>query len=265
MTEKQRESAGVFDDLKGKACLVTGASRGIGAAVARGFGEAGANVLVHYNSARTEAEAVARDIVAAGGKAVVFQGDIRDPRIVERLIEETVKAFGRLDVLINNAGDLLRRYPVPDMTDEFFDDQIAVNVRPVFVACRGAVRQFRKQKGGGCIINLSSVAARTGGGGGSSLYAASKAFVATFTRALAKEVAGDAIRVNAVSPGVIDTPMQHRTTPPEQITAALNAIPLKRMASAEECVGTFLYLASGKASSYVTGQVIEVNGGLLMP
>ncbi len=118
---------------------------------------------------------------------------------------------------------------------------------------------------GGVIINLSSVAARTGGGGGSGLYAASKAFVATLTRAYAKEVAGEGIRINAVSPGVIDTPMQQRTTPTKQITAALGAIPMKRMATADECVGTFLYLASNEMSGYVTGQVVEVNGGLLMP
>jgi 3-oxoacyl-[acyl-carrier protein] reductase len=244
---------------------VTGSSRGIGAAVARGFGRAGARVAVHYHTARTAAEAVARDIEAAGGHAHVLQGDIGQQGIAERLLSETVRAFGRLDILINNAGDLIKRYPVADMSDEFFNQQIAVNVRPVFAGCRGAVRQFRKQASGGVIINLSSVAARTGGGGGSSLYAASKAFVATLTRALAKEVASEGIRVNAVSPGVVDTPMQHRTTPPEQITAALAAIPLRRMAAPDECVGTFLYLASSELSGYVTGQVIEVNGGLLMP
>jgi 3-oxoacyl-[acyl-carrier protein] reductase len=252
-------------DLKDKVCLVTGASRGIGAAVARGFGAAGAWVGVHYNTARNEAERVARDVIGAGGRAHLLHGDISQPGTVDRLLEETVTAFGRLDILINNAGDLIRRYPVAETPDEFFDAQIAINVKPVFVASRGAVRQFRKQGGGGVIINLSSIAARTGGGGGSSLYAAAKAFVATFTRALAKEVAGEGIRVNAVSPGVIDTPMQHRTTPPEQITAAINAIPMKRMAVAGECVGTFLFLASNEQSGYVTGQVIEVNGGLLMP
>ncbi len=252
-------------DLKDKFCLVTGSSRGIGAAVARGFGSAGARVAVHCHTARAEAEAVVKDIAAAGGRAHLLQGDISEPGAVERLLSETIEAFGRLDVLINNAGDLIQRHPVSEMSDEFFDQQIAVNVRPVFAACRGAVRQFRQQGGGGVIINLSSVAARTGGGGGSSLYAASKAFVATFTRALAKEVAAEGIRVNAVSPGVVDTPMQHRTTPPEQISAAESAIPMRRIATADECVGTFLYLASNELSGYVTGQVIEVNGGLLMP
>jgi 3-oxoacyl-[acyl-carrier protein] reductase len=252
-------------DLKDKVCLVTGASRGIGAAVARGFGAAGARVAVHYNSARQEAEAVASDIKTSGGRAHILQGDISQDGTIERLLNETVSTFGRLDILINNAGDLIRRYPIAETPDSFFDTQIATNVKPVFVACRGAIGQFRKQGGGGVIINLSSVAARTGGGGGSALYAASKAFVATLTRAYAKEVAGEGIRINAVSPGVIDTPMQHRTTPPEQIAAALGAIPMKRMAAANECVGTFLYLASNELSGYVTGQVVEVNGGLLMP
>jgi 3-oxoacyl-[acyl-carrier protein] reductase len=255
----------MIPDLKDKVCLVTGASRGIGAAVARGFGVAGARVAVHYNSARQEAEGVARDIAAAGARAHILQGDISQTGTVERLLNETVSAFGRLDILINNAGDLIRRYPIAETSDDFFDAQIATNVKPVFVACRDAIGKFRKQGGGGVIINLSSVAARTGGGGGSGLYAASKAFVATLTRAYAKEVAGEGIRINAVSPGVIDTPMQHRTTPAEQIAAALGAIPMKRMATADECVGAFLYLASNEMSGYVTGQVVEVNGGLLMP
>ncbi len=127
------------------------------------------------------------------------------------------------------------------------------------------IPQFRSQRGGGAIVDVSSVAARTGGGGGSSIYAGAKAFVATFTRALAKELAPDRIRVNAVSPGVIDTPLQNRVTTPEQITVQAAQIPLRRVGTAEECVGTFLYLCSEQASGYVTGQIVEVNGGLVMP
>jgi 3-oxoacyl-[acyl-carrier protein] reductase len=253
------------NDLRGKACLVTGSSRGIGAAVAKGLGGCGARVAVHYNTGKREAEAVAAAIRDAGGEAVLLQGDVGAPGTAERLVDETVARLGRLDILVNNAGDLIERHPVADTPDELFDRQIAINVRPVFAACRSAVRQFRVQGGGGTIVNLSSVAARTGGGGGSSLYAGAKAFVATFTRALAKEVAKEGIRVNAVSPGVIDTPMQDRTTPPAQIEAALRAIPLGRIGTAEECVGTFLYLCSNELSGYVTGQVLEVNGGLVMP
>jgi 3-oxoacyl-[acyl-carrier protein] reductase len=137
---------------------------------------------------------------------------------------------------------------------------VTLNIRPVFAACRAVVRQFRAQ-GGGTIINLSSIAARTGGGGGSSLYAGSKAFVATFSRALAKEVAADGIRVT----GVLATPMQDRTTPPEMLEAIRTQIPQRRIGSAEEAVGTFLWLSSEQLSGYVTGQVVDVNGGLLMP
>ncbi len=252
------------NDLKEKVCLVTGASRGIGAAVAVALGRCGSHVAVHYRTGRDEAGAVARDVEKAGGRAVLLQGDIAEHGVVERLVAEASAAFGGLDILINNAGDLIARHSITDTTDEFFDQQIATNVRPVFVACRAAIPLMRRRSGG-VIINVSSVAARTGGGGGSSLYASSKAFVATFTRALAKELAPDRIRVNAVSPGVIDTPMQDRTTPPEQLQAATAQVPLRRAGTAEECAGTFLYLCSAKLSGYVTGQNVEVNGGLLMP
>jgi len=252
-------------DLRGKACLVTGSSRGIGAAVARGFGGCGMRVAVHYRGGADEAEQVHADIVAAGGEAIVLQGDVSEPGIVESLIQQTVAAFGRIDVLVNNAADLLERRPVADTEDALFDRHMALNIRPVFAACRAVVRQFRAQGGGGTIINLSSIAARTGGGGGSSLYAGSKAFVATFSRALAKEVAADGIRVNCVAPGVLATPMQERTTPPEMLEAIRMQIPLRRIGTAEEAVGTFLWLSSEQLSGYVTGQVVDVNGGLLMP
>ncbi len=252
-------------DLRGKACLVTGSSRGIGAAVARGFGGCGMRVAVHYRGAENEAGQVRADIVAAGGEAIVLQGDVSEPGMVESLIEQTVAAFGRIDVLVNNAADLLERRPVADTEDALFDRHMALNIRPVFAACRAVVRQFRAQGGGGTIINLGSIAARTGGGGGSSLYAGSKAFVATFSRALAKEVAADGIRVNCVAPGVLATPMQDRTTPPEMLEAIRMQIPLRRIGTAEEAVGTFLWLSSEQLSGYVTGQVVDVNGGLLMP
>lgn len=254
----------MFDDLKGKACLVTGSSRGIGAAVARGFGGCGMRVAVHYRSGQAEAEQVRAAIAAAGGEAVVLQGDVSEPGVVDRLIEQTVAAFGRMDILVNNAADLLERRPVADTDDALFERHMALNVRPVFAACRAAVRQFRAQGSGGTIINLSSIAARTGGGGGSALYAGSKAFVATFSRALAKEVAADGIRVNCVAPGVLATPMQDRTTPPDMLEAIRTQIPMRRIGAAEDSVGAFLWLSSDKLSGYVTGQVIDVNGGLLM-
>lgn len=253
-------------EITGKVCLVTGASRGIGAAAARGLGACGANVAVHYRSGRTEAEQVAADVERSGGTALLVQGDIAEPGTVDRLVAETVSRFGRLDILINNAGDQISRVDIVDIPDELFDRHVAVNIRPIFVGCRAAVRQFRKQQGtGGNIINVSSIAARTGGGRGSYVYAGAKAFVSTFSRSLAKEVAPEGIRVNVVSPGVIATDLQSRVTTAEQLRATVTQIPMQRVGEPDDCTGAFLYLCSDKLSGYVTGQVIEVNGGLLMP
>jgi 3-oxoacyl-[acyl-carrier protein] reductase len=252
-------------EITGKVCLITGASRGIGAAVARGMGANGANVAVHYRSGRTEAERVAGDVEQSGGTALLIQGDIAEPGTVERLVAETVSRFGRMDILINNAGDQISRVNIADITDELFDRHVAVNIRPTFAACRAAVRQFRKQATGGNIINVSSIAARTGGGGGSYIYAGAKGFISTFSRSLAKEVASEGIRVNVVSPGVIATDMQDRVTTPEQLHNTAIQIPMRRVGAPDDCTGAFLYLCSDKLSGYVTGQVIEVNGGLLMP
>ncbi len=237
-------------EITGKVCLVTGASRGIGAAVARGMGANGAKVAVHYRSGRAEAELVAADVEQSGGTALLIQG---------------VSRFGRMDILINNAGDQISRVNIADITDELFDRHVAVNIRPTFAACRAAVRQFRKQGTGGNIINVSSIAARTGGGGGSYIYAGAKGFISTFSRSLAKEVASEGIRVNVVSPGVIATDMQDRVTTPEQLHNTAVQIPMRRVGAPDDCTGAFLYLCSDKLSGYVTGQVIEVNGGLLMP
>jgi 3-oxoacyl-[acyl-carrier protein] reductase len=251
-------------DFTGKVCLVTGASKGIGAAAARGFGAAGAAVGVHFNSDREGAEAVARAIGEAGGRAKTLQGDVARRGTLARLVRETVAAFGRLDVLVNNAGDMIRRHPIAEIDDAYLDRMIDVNVRSVVEGCREAVAVFRRQTGGGAIINVSSVAARTGGGVGSHVYAGCKGFVSTFTRTLAKEVARENIRVNALAPGVIATPLQDRTTPPEQLAGAVAMVPMRRAGTPEDCVGAFLYLASPELSGYVTGEVVEVNGGLLM-
>ena len=184
---------------------------------------------------------------------------------MDRLIAETAAGFGRLDILVNNAGDQVSRVNIADTTDELFDLHVALNIRPTFEGCRAAVRQFRKQGGGGTIVNVSSIAARTGGGGGSYLYAGAKGFISTFSKALAKEVATEGIRVNVVSPGVIVTDLQNRVTSPEQLRSTAQQIPMKRVGEPDECTGAFLYLCSDRLCGYVTGQVIEVNGGLLMP
>lgn len=254
----------IIDDLKGKTALVTGASTGIGAAVARGFGGQGIFVAVHCNASRAQADQVAADIAAAGGRAVVLQGDLSRRGAAAKLVAEAANALGGLDVLVNNAGHVVRRSPIKDADDALYDAILDLNVRAVFEATRAAIPIMEAQ-GRGTIISTSSLAARTGGGGGSILYAGAKAFVSTFTRGLAKELAAKNIRVNAVAPGVIMTPLQTRVTPPDQIAAAIAMTPMKRTAEAEECVGAYLYLASDALSGFVAGQVIEVNGGLTMP
>jgi 3-oxoacyl-[acyl-carrier protein] reductase len=255
----------VFPDLAGKAVLITGASTGIGAAAARAFGHNRARVAVNFNASRAAAEAVVADIQAAGGEAILAPGDVTRPETAQRLIEQTVAAFGSLDVLVNNAGALVKRTPVADYSDEFVDAVLDLNVRHVVRFLREGAAQMRRQGSGGSIINLSSIAARSGGGTGSVIYAAAKGFVAVATRGWAKELVQDNIRVNAVSPGVIMTPFHERYSTPEQLAAMQATIPMKRLGVADDCAAAFLYLASSIASGYVTGQMIEVNGGQSMP
>ncbi|MGE0715214.1 MAG: SDR family NAD(P)-dependent oxidoreductase [Alphaproteobacteria bacterium] len=251
-------------DLAGKSALVTGSSTGIGAAVARAFGAQGMKVAVHCNASRTEAEAVAADVIAAGGQAIVLQGDVRSVTACDGLVRDTQAAFGRIDVLVANAGSVVERRPIAEADDTLYDSVLDLNARSVF-ACARAALPIMRQAGGGSIIATTSLAARNGGGGGSVLYAAAKGFVSSFTRGLAKEVARHGIRVNAVAPGVIMTPLQERLTPANQIEAAVRMTPMRRVGTTEECVGAYLYLASAALSGFVTGQIIEVNGGILMP
>ena len=251
-----------MDDLKGKVVLVTGASTGIGAACAKAFGALGCNVAVHYNSSRAAAMAVAEAVEKAGGEALVVQGDLRSSTECERIVTETAKRFKRIDVLINNAGALVKRVPITDLSDEIFDEIVGLNVRSMLMCTKYAVPHMTK---GAAIINLTSIAARNGGGPGASLYAGSKGFVSTATKSLAKELVGRQIRVNAVAPGVITTPFHDKFSTPEQLEAMRLTIPMARLGTADECVGAFIYLASEKLSSYVTGQIIEVNGGQYMP
>src|SRR4051794_12116993 len=251
-------------DLAGKAVLVTGASTGIGAALAKALGRQGARVAVHYHSSEAEAQEVAAAIADAGAEAWAVAGDVSDAATAGRVVAQAAERFGRLDGLVNNAGALIKRTPIEEVTDELYDTVLDLNVRSVVAACRAAIPVMRRQ-GGGAIVNTSSIAARNGGGPGSGLYASSKAFVSNLTRGLAKELAKDRIRVNAVSPGVILTPFHERFSTPEQIAAQTATIPMGRAGAAEDCVGAYLFLLSEALSGYVTGQILEVNGGQLMP
>jgi 3-oxoacyl-[acyl-carrier protein] reductase len=251
-------------DLKGKAILITGASTGIGAAAARAFARHGARVAVHYNASRDAAEKLAAEIRALGGEAALVRGDVTQPANVKRIVAETLTALGRIDVLVNNAGGLVARTRIEDYTDEFLQRVLALNVIQVALFMREVIPTMRKQKKGN-VINVSSIAARHGGGAGAIIYAGAKGFISAATHGWAKEVVADGIRVNAISPGVIATPFHERYTTPEQLKAMQATIPMNRIGTPDECVGTFVYLASDELSGYVTGQVIEVNGGQYMP
>jgi 3-oxoacyl-[acyl-carrier protein] reductase len=250
-------------DLAQKVFLVTGASTGIGAAVARALAQQGAAVAVHYNSSEGPARELAGVIETDGGQAFVIGGNMALAGDAEAVVAGAAKHFGRIDGLINNAGSLLGRRLVAE-SDETHDRAVLdVNALSVVWASRAALPWLRKQ--GGVIINTTSVAARNGGGGGSVLYAAAKGFVSTFTRGFAKEVVNDRIRVNAVSPGIILTPFHERFSSAEQMNAMVSSVPMGRPGTPEECVGTYLFLASDLLSGYITGQIIEVNGGQMMP
>jgi len=254
----------VIEDLKGKAVLITGASTGIGAAAAVAFGRNGARVAVHYNRSQSEAQKVAAEIEAAGGEALLVQGDLTFSEMCKTIVEKTVSGFGRIDVLINNAGALIQRTPIETVSDDLFDQVLYVNVRSTLMCSAAATKRMR-DSGGGNIINVTSVAARHGGGPGAVLYAGSKGFISTMTRGLAKELVKDKIRVNAVAPGVIYTPFHERFTSPQVLEAFKALIPMNRIGTPDECAGAFLFLASEQMSGYITGQIIEVNGGQYMP
>ncbi len=254
----------MFEEFKGKTVLVTGASSGIGAAVALAFGKLGANVVVHYNSSYDAAEAIAAEIRKSGSRAYVVQADLSYVEAAKEMVAKAVAEFGSVDILINNAGAMIERVPLVDVSVEHFHKVMNLNFTSVYAMCQAVIPIMRQQKSGN-IINVTSIAARTGGAAGAGIYAASKAAVGTLTRNLAKEEAPHNIRVNAVSPGVITTPFHEIVSTPAQMEAAKAAIPQDRVGNAQDCVGTFLYLASEELSSYVDGQIIEVNGGQLMP
>ena len=251
-------------DLAGKSYLVTGASTGIGAAVARALGAQRAGVAIHYNASGAEAEKVAAAVEAAGGTSFLVKGNAARQGEIAAAVDSAGSHFGKLDGLINNAGSLLGRVPT-EKSDEAHDrDVLDLNAHSVVWASRAALPWLRKA-GGGVIINTTSIAARNGGGNGAVLYAAAKGFVSTFTHGLAKELVGENIRVNAVAPGVIATPFHERFSTDEQMRGMVGTIPMGRAGTAEDCVGAFLYLASDLLSGYVTGQILEVNGGQYMP
>ena len=252
-----------IDDLRGKAVLITGASSGIGAALARAFAAQGAKLAFHFNSHEDAARALAAEIAPGAPAAVLIRGDLTKRGEAKRVVNEAAAALDGLDVLINNAGGIGERRPIADVDDALFDFVYDLNVRSVIAASQSAIPHFEK-RGGGNIINVGSIAGIDGGGPGSSLYSTAKAAVHNLTRHLAKDLAAKNIRVNTVAPGAIATPF-HARTPQTRMDAMRDAAAMRRVGAAEDCVGAFLFLASNEMSGYITGNIVHVNGGMYMP
>lgn len=246
--------------LKGKVALITGGVRGIGKAISLCFAKAGANIAVNYTSDKSEADAqkLVEEINALGVKAIAIKADVSQLEQAQQLINQALITFGQLDILVNNAG-ITKDMLLLRMKEEEFDQVLAVNLKGVFNCSKVATKAMLKT--GGSIINMSSVVGLNGNAGQSN-YAASKAGIIGFTKSVAKEFASRNIRVNAIAPGFIQTDMTEVLSDKvkEEI---MKQIPMKRLGITEEVAQVALFLASD-CSSYVTGEVIRVDGGMAM-
>jgi 3-oxoacyl-[acyl-carrier protein] reductase len=246
-------------DLSGRGALVTGASSGIGAATAIRLAALGAHVAIGYHDNEAGARQAHDAISAAGGRAVVFRADVRKVDEIRGLVDRAAEALGAIDILVNNAGSLVARFPIRDLTEAGWHDVLTLNLTSaVFAAQAVAASMIARRRG--AIVNLASVAGHTGGGPGAGPYAAAKAGLVAFTKSLAKEMAPHNVRVNAVSPGVIDTPFHETFSTPEMMRNFVGMIPLGRIGTPSEVANVIAFLASD-AASYLVGETIEVNGG----
>jgi len=243
--------------MTGQTAIVTGASRGIGRCVALALAEAGAEVVVNYARSAEAAEAVVAEILAAGGQAYALKADVAEEDAVEAMVKNVLERSGRIDVLINNAG-ITRDGLLMRMKTDDWQAVINLNLTGVFLCTRAVTRTMLKQKSGR-IINITSVVGLMGNAGQAN-YAAAKAGVVGLTRSAAKEMASRGITVNAVAPGFIATDM----TKDLDAEAILAAIPLGRFGNPEQVAGTVRFLAADPAAAYITGQVLQVDGGMVM-
>ena len=247
-----------MNSLTNKVAIVTGGSRDIGRQVSEKLAGAGAKVCINFLNDESKANEAVAAIRQNGGEAIAVKGDMTRSEDVENLVKKCNEAFGdRIDILVNVTGGLVARKLLPDMDEEFWDAVMAVNVKSTFMATKAVVPHMTE---GGAIINFSSQAARDGGGFGAIAYASAKGAVLTMTRGLAKELGPKGIRVNCISPGMINTTFHNTFTKDEVRKNVAASTPLRREGEAKEVGDLALYLASD-ASSFITGASIEINGG----
>ncbi|MBD2486950.1 3-oxoacyl-[acyl-carrier-protein] reductase [Aulosira sp. FACHB-615] len=247
-----------LQSLKGKVAIITGGSRGIGKAIALELAKYGASVVVNYASSSTAADSVVAEVTSVGGQALALQADVSQAEQVEALINATTEKFGRVDILVNNAG-ITRDTLLLRMKPEEWQAVIDLNLTGVFLCTRAVSKLMLKQRSGR-IINITSVAGQMGNPGQAN-YSAAKAGVIGFTKTVAKELATRGITVNAVAPGFITTDMTSNLSNTEEI---LKFIPLGRYGQPEEVAGMVRFLAADPAANYITGQVFNVDGGMVM-
>lgn len=251
-----------YMDLTGKVAIITGASSGIGYASAIALANCGAAVALNYHRNERGAEELCKQLIDGGGKAITVQADVTKAGDVAALVQRTTEQLGPVDILVNNAGSLIERLRILDLSEQRWDEVIDLNIKSVFLCCKAVAPSMIERKTGS-IINISSIAGRNGGALGSIHYSTAKGGVISFTKGLAKELATFGVRVNAVSPGVIDTPYHEQFSTPEMMKGYVNAIPLGRVGTAEDVAKVIAFLASD-AASYLVGETIEVNGGMFM-
>lgn len=251
-----------YFDLSGKLALVTGASSGIGAATAQVLAELGANVAIGFFNNADGASRTRLAVEKAGRKGISIQADVRQTSGIQKLVKETNAQLGPIDILINNAGSLVQRLPLVSITEERWEEVVNLNLKSVLL-CSQAVAPSMIERKTGSIVNIVSIAGRNGGGPGAGAYSTAKGGLITLTKAWAKELAPHNVRVNAVSPGVIDTPFHEAFSTPEMMANFVKTIPMGRAGTSLETATAIAFLASN-AASYITGETIEVNGGQLM-
>lgn len=248
--------------LNGKVALVTGGGTGIGRAIVLALARAGADVAIHYHSNRAGAEEALREVEALGVRGLTIQADVTRLDEIKQLVARVSERLGEITILVNNAGGLVGRAPVADLSEAHYQRVMDVNLKSAVFVSQAVLPSIRRA-GWGRIVNMSSIAAHTGGSAGSAIYAASKAAVISFTRALAKELAPIAT-VNAVAPGLIgDTPFHQTFTTPANYQATRSAIPMGREGFPPDVAHAVAFLASHQAG-WITGETLEINGGALM-